>query len=98
MTTPTIETTSTGGIAIAYDYSPYYERIATSLESIATDVHSVVTSGINVTNRYDWVNAIYAYDCIISQGNALTTSSNTASITSLISAVNDITNNFPKFK
>ena len=32
---PTIVSTSTGAIAIAYDYSPYLERIATSLETIA---------------------------------------------------------------
>jgi hypothetical protein len=32
---PTIVSTSTGSISIAYDYSPYLERIAASLETIA---------------------------------------------------------------
>ena len=98
MTTPTIETTSTGGIALAYDYSPYYERIATALESIATDVHTIVSSGVEVTNRYDWVNAIYAYDWFVNNGHTLTTGTNAASVTALVNAVNNITANLPKFK
>ena len=39
----TVNGTTNTSIAIAYDYSPYYERIATSLETIATQVTALTT-------------------------------------------------------
>ena len=44
MMTATEVTTSTGGIAIAYDYSDFYERIATALETIATTSTQIASS------------------------------------------------------
>jgi hypothetical protein len=56
---PTIVSTSTGAIAIAFDYSPYLERIATSLETIVGSLNripavfttgsGILTTGINTT-------------------------------------------------
>ena len=48
---PTIVSTSTGGISIAYDYSVYLERIATALEAIVesiqpTPVQDIVGAGV----------------------------------------------------
>ena len=56
---PTIVSTSSGAIAIAYDYSPYLERIATSLELITESLNripavfttgtGILTTGINTS-------------------------------------------------
>lgn len=63
MTTATVVTTSTGSIAIAYDYSPYLERIAAALEAIAAtgtyiatvlgsiaETHSAISRDINIVS------------------------------------------------
>jgi methyl-accepting chemotaxis protein len=41
---PTIVSTSTGAIAIAFDYSPYLERIATSLETISSNSNRITVA------------------------------------------------------
>jgi hypothetical protein len=38
--TPTVVSTGTGSISIAYDYSAYYERLATAAESAAISLNS----------------------------------------------------------
>lgn len=110
MTIPTIVTTSTGGIAIAFDYSPYYERMATSLETISSTLDTISTSletitslgtttGIRTSSPYEWTMGVELYDWYISQQNSLTTSSYTnTNFTSLVSAINSITSNLPKYK
>lgn len=96
MTTPTIVTSSTGSIAIAYDYSPYLERIATSLETLAT---LASTTGIRNNNPYDWAPGVDMYEWYIRQGNQLTTGSYTATnFTKFVQAVESLTDNLPKFK
>lgn len=104
-TTSMTVTTATGGIAFAYDYGSYFARIATSLESISDNLQTITAlttstgSGIRVTAPYDWTNGIDLYNWYITQGNALTTGTSTsASFTSLLTAIESITTDLPKFK
>ena len=48
--TSTSQTPDTG-ISIAYDYSPYYERIATALETIATNSTSIKNSYLTMASN-----------------------------------------------
>jgi hypothetical protein len=62
---PTIVTTSSGAIAIAFDYSPYLERIATSLETIAQ--YSSATSAslaISADNSNEITSAVQAIEAM----------------------------------
>jgi hypothetical protein len=62
---PTIVSTSTGAIAIAFDYSPYLERIATSLETIA--YYSSLTNAaleISADNSNEITSAVQAIEAM----------------------------------
>jgi hypothetical protein len=88
----TSTTTSTGGIAAAFDYSPYLERIATALETIA----SLSTStGVRVAGPYDWLRPTEVYNWYNQDLNLLNPS--TATINNIVSDVNTITGMLPKF-
>jgi len=54
MATATLTTvnasTGSSGVAIAYDYSPYLERIATALESIASGTGTVSTALLSIAS------------------------------------------------
>ena len=89
---PTIVSTSTGSISIAYDYSPYLERIASSLERI---VVASTTTGIRHVGPYDWVLPTEIYEWYRQDLSALISS--TATINTLFSNINTITNNLPRF-
>lgn len=89
---PTVVTTSTGGVAIAYDYSPYLERIAIALENIAV---ASTTTGIKSVGPYDWIKPTEIYDWYNQKLTALITS--TATIETLVSNISTITNNVPRF-
>jgi hypothetical protein len=89
---PTIVSTSTGSISIAYDYSPYLERIASSLERIAI---ASTTTGIRHVGPYDWVAPTEIYDWYRQDLSSLISS--TATINTLFSNINTITNSLPRF-
>lgn len=90
--TATIVTTSTGGVAVAFDYSSYFERIATSLEKI---VELSTSTGIRTMGAYDWVRPTDTYSWYSQDQTTLVES--TASVETLASNITNITNNFPKF-
>lgn len=89
---PTKVTTSTGGISIAYDFSPYLERIAAALETIAI---ASTTTGIRSVGPYDWVTPTEVYDWYNQNLSSLIAS--TSTINTLVSNISTITNNLPKF-
>jgi hypothetical protein len=85
-------TTSTGGIAAAFDYSPYLERIATALETIA----SLSTgTGVRVAGPYDWLKPTEVYSWYNQNLSLLDPS--TATISNIVSDLTTITNSLPKF-
>jgi hypothetical protein len=90
--TLTIVTTSTGGISAAYDYSSYFERIATALETIAT---ASTSTGIRMIGPYDWLKPTEVYSWYNQDLSTLRPSTDT--INTIVSDVNTITNNLPKF-
>ncbi len=89
---PTVVSTGTGSISIAYDYSPLLERIATALETIAV---ASTTTGIRHVGPYDWVAPTQIDDWYKQDLSSLISS--TATINTLFSNINTITNNLPKF-
>jgi hypothetical protein len=97
---PTIVTTSSGGISIAYDYSTYLERIATSLESISSSlsaIESISTStGVRVDSAYDWTRPTELYTWY--NQNLDLFSLSTSTVERVIEAVNTVTSYMPKFK
>lgn len=106
---PTIVTTSSGGISIAYDYSPYLERIASALETIAVSTSTLervavsletiktisTTTGFRSESPYDWVKPTEVYDWY--NQNLSTLITNTSTIDKLVSNISTITNSLPKF-
>ena len=94
MSTATIVTTSTGGIAL--DYSPFLERIAAALETIA---HLSTTTGIRLINPYDYIQGIDSFNWYVKLGNTLTTSSTTSTaFTSYVNSIDSLSEQLPKFK
>jgi hypothetical protein len=61
--------------SIAIDYSPYYERIATAMESIATDVGTIKTlaetTGIKTVSPYAWIELVSIYKYLVDDGTIL---------------------------
>lgn len=57
--------------SIAIDYSPFYERIATAMESVATSITSIQGlaegNGIRVVTPYEWVTLISIYKLLIEE-------------------------------
>lgn len=92
MIEPTIVSTSTGGVAIAYDYSPYLERIASALERIAT---ASTTTGVRMVGPYDWLKPTEVYSWYNQDLSLLRPS--TATINTIVVDVTTITNELPKF-
>lgn len=93
--TATIVTTSTGGIAVAFDYSPYLERIASALERI---VELSTSTGIRTVTPYEWSNGVDLYNWYIQQGYALTTGTNTTStVAGFADAAKFISGQMPRF-
>lgn len=90
--TATIVTTSTGGIAIAYDYSPYLERIATALETLAV---ASTSTGIRTVGAYDWTRPTEVYSWYNQNLSPIAASSATAN--TLVNEITTITNSMPKF-
>jgi hypothetical protein len=88
----TKETTSTGGISIAFDYSPYLERIASALETIAA---VSTTTGIRTLGAYDWLKPTEVYSWYNQDLSPLTVSSST--VNKIVVGVNTITTSLPKF-
>lgn len=64
---------SNGGVAI--DYSSFYERIATAMETIATSVSSIETmasgTGIKTQGVYDWVLLSSVYKLYVDDTGAI---------------------------
>lgn len=103
MTAPLQTSTSTHNIAIAYDYSEYYERMATALETIATKLTSIeqlsTSTGVRVVGPYDWTEGIEAYNWYILQNHAFTTSTVTLSqLNTLIEKMKSVSNQFPTYE
>lgn len=96
---PTVVSTSTGSIAIAYDYSPYLERIASSLESISTSLSVIQTlatsTGVRTESPFDWTRPTEIYSWY--NQNLALFSASTATIERLASDISTITNVMPKF-
>lgn len=81
----TIQTANTAnGISIAYDYSPYFERIATALENISLNSNEVVSNitilttaatgnGIHMLSPYSWIPMVNMYKSLVEQGGILAT-------------------------
>ena len=90
--TATIVTATTGGVAIAFDYSPYLERIASSLERI---VELSTSTGIRTVGQYNWTKPVDIYSWYNQSQNTLTQS--TSTVEALLSDVTTIANNLPKF-
>ena len=97
---PTIVSTSTGSISIAYDYSPYLERIATSLESISSNLSIIraasTSTGIRVETPYDWTRPTEMYSWFNQNLDLFTLS--TSTVERLTTVINTVTNYMPKFK
>ena len=97
---PTIVTTGTGGISIAYDYSSYLERIATSLESISTSLSTIsslsTSTGVRVDSAYDWTRASEVYSWYNQNLDLFAIS--TSTVTRVTNAINTVTSYMPKFK
>ena len=97
---PTIVTTSTGSIAIAYDYSVYLERIATSLESISSSLSTITalstSTGIRVESPYDWTRPTEVYSWYNQNLDLFTLS--TSTVERLTVAITTVTNFMPKFQ
>ena len=94
MSTATIITTSTGGIAL--DYSPFLERIASALETI---VQVSTTTGIRVMNPYDYIQGIDSFNWYVKLGNTLTTTTTTSTaFSNYIDAIDSLSKQLPKFK
>lgn len=97
---PTIVSTGTGSIAIAYDYSVYLERIATANERIAASIEKIAevstTTGVRSYGAYDWIKPL---EMISWYGQGLgPLSISTASISQLVSVISSLTNNVSKFE
>lgn len=97
---PTIVSTSTGGISIAYDYSAYLERIATSLESISTSLSTIstlsTTTGVRVEAPYDWTRPTEMYSWYNQNLDLFALS--TSTVEKLTAVINTVTNYMPKFQ
>jgi hypothetical protein len=86
-------TTSTGTLVI--DYSPWYERIATALETVA---NLSTTTGVRTVGPYDWEQGISLYNWYMQQRNNLDSTLITSThYTSVLAAANTITSVFPRF-
>lgn len=88
----TTVTTSTGGISATYDYSAYLERIATSLETIAS---VSTTTGVRITGPFDWLKTTEVYSWYNQNLDVLRP--NASTVDRLVSDINTITNQMPKF-
>jgi hypothetical protein len=97
---PTIVTTSSGGISIAYDYSTYLERIATSLESISSSLSAIETlstgTGVRVDSAYDWTRPTEVYAWYNQNLDLFALS--TSTVARVTEAINTVTSYMPKFK
>jgi hypothetical protein len=97
---PTIVSTGTGGISIAYDYSVYLERIATSLESISSSLSTIsslsTSTGVRVESSYDWTRPTEIYSWY--NQNLDLFSASTATIERLVADINTVTSYMPKFQ
>lgn len=69
--------------SIAIDYSTYYDRIATAVESISNDVNVIKTlaetTGIKTISPYKWMELVSIYKYLIEDGTILPPPSVTAS-------------------
>jgi hypothetical protein len=86
-------TTDLGGVAI--DYSSYYERIATALETIAS---LASTTGVRTTTPYDWTSSLDTYDHYVNGSSAPNTAPNDAGLAKLMQTADTIAQRLPKFK
>jgi hypothetical protein len=97
---PTIVSTSTGSISIAYDYSIYLERIASSLESISTSLSTIsalsTSTGIRVESPYDWTRPTEMYSWYNQNLDLFALS--TSTVERLTAAISTVTNYMPKFQ
>lgn len=103
MTAPLQVSTSTHNIAIAYDYSTYYERMATALETIATKLTSIeqlsTSTGVRVVGPYDWTQGVESYNWYILQNHGFTTSTVTLNqLNTLIQNMKSVAGQFPTYE
>jgi hypothetical protein len=105
--TSTVITTSTGGVAIAYDYSQILnsaiqnlENISSTLGTISSSLISIIdqarTTGIRTESSYDWVKPTEIYSWYNQQLDIISPSVDTA--IRLTAAINTVTSYMPKFQ
>lgn len=110
MATSSTVTTSSGGIAIAFDYTRelttvtnYLSSITNSLDRIAVSLERIsslsTTTGIRLHNAHEYTTMLDLYDWYIVQKNELKTEAFTSTeFVSFVRSLSSITNYMPRFK